>query len=124
MLTHLVERGDEFGDDVIGRRIAIWWPTEELYYLGFVEGYNSANGEHAIKYDDNQVEDIMLFMQKFKMLDDDVLLPGKDDEDGEDTQTKVHVRPPGVAGGEGQPSEFLWEDSACMLASSRVDAQE
>ena len=100
MLTHLVERGDEFGDDVIGRRVAIWWPTEELYYLGFVEGYNSANGEHTIKYDDNQVEDIMLFMQKFKMLDDDVLLPGKDDEDGEDTQTKVHVRPPGVAGGE------------------------
>jgi protein polybromo-1 len=100
MLTHLIERGDEFGDEIIGRRVAIWWPTEELYYLGYVEGYNSANGEHAIKYDDNQVEDIMLFMQKFKWLDEDVLLPGKEEQDDEGTQTKVHVRPPGVAGAE------------------------
>jgi protein polybromo-1 len=97
----MVERGDEKGDDIIGRRIAVWWPTEELFYLGNVEAYNVANGDHSIRYDDGQLEDVALCMQRVKWLDMDVLLPSIDEEaEEEKAAPRLHVRPPGVAGAE------------------------
>lgn len=100
MLTHLIERGDEKGDSVIGRRVGIWWPTESVFYLGFIEGYNVANGEHTIRYDDGQAEDVMLFMQRVKWLEGDVLLPEHEGENEDENKQRVHIRPPGVAGAE------------------------
>lgn len=99
--AHLVERGDEKGDDVIGRRIAVWWAIEQLFYLGNVEAYNVANGDHSIRYDDGQLEDVALCMQRVKWLDSDVLVPN-DEEEAEDEKapSRLHVRPPGVAGSE------------------------
>jgi len=95
MGTYLFECGDEKGDSIVGRRVAIWWPTEELFFLGKIDSYNFGNGEHAVRYDDGQVEEVMLFLQRIKWLDDSVPPAG---EDKPATTTRKFIRPPGVAG--------------------------
>jgi len=96
MGTYLIECGDEKGDSVVGRRVAIWWPTEELFFFGRIEGYNVGNGEHQVRYDDAQKEECMLFMQRVKWLDDDV--PPLGNDSASTAPVLKFVRPPGVAG--------------------------
>ena len=44
------------GEGVVGRRLAIWWPLDKVFYLGTVEGFTVGTGEHTIRYDDGESE--------------------------------------------------------------------
>ena len=64
----LARAGAEVGETAIGRRVAIWWPLDERYYLGTVEEFLPATGEHSVRYDDDESEDLLLPMQRVKWL--------------------------------------------------------
>ena len=56
----------EFGRDMIGRRLKVWWGGDEKYYAGFVRDFNSKSGKHKIVYDDKEVEWKDLSEEKIK----------------------------------------------------------
>jgi protein polybromo-1 len=97
MSQAIIELGDELGDNVVDRRVAVFWPTEGLFYLGRIASYNCTSGEHTIWYDDDQTEDVMLFMQRMKWLDDEVPPLGTDSE----APVKRAPRPSGAVGAPG-----------------------
>ena len=67
---YLAGLGAEKGESVVGCRCGIWWPLDESFYLGTVEGFIPNTGEHSIRYDDGEVEDLLLAMQRVKWLPD------------------------------------------------------
>ena len=58
--NHLAELGAVKGESVVGRRVAIYWVDDKSYYLGVVDSFTSQTGEHGIKYDDGEIEDLFL----------------------------------------------------------------
>ena len=65
---HLAKLGAVLGEEVLGRRVALWWPLDRLFYLGTVESFNPVTGEHTVRYDDDEAEDLLLPMQRVKWL--------------------------------------------------------
>ena len=65
---YLAALGARKGETVVGRRVGIWWPMDESFYLGKVEGFIPATGEHTVRYDDGESEDLLLPMQRVKWL--------------------------------------------------------
>ena len=70
--NHLAELGAVKGESVVGRRVAIYWVDDKSFYLGVVDSFTSQTGEHGIKYDDGEIEDLFLPMQRVKWLSQDV----------------------------------------------------
>jgi hypothetical protein len=65
---YLAALGARKGETVVGRRVGIWWPLDESFYLGTVEGFIPTTGEHTVRYDDGESEDLLLPMQRVKWL--------------------------------------------------------
>ncbi|XP_057524050.1 uncharacterized protein LOC130803856 isoform X2 [Amaranthus tricolor] len=63
---------------VLNRRIKIFWPSDQSWYLGYVVGYNVENKLHHVKYDDREEELIDLQRARFKLLLLPNEVPGKD----------------------------------------------
>ncbi|KAF9617250.1 hypothetical protein IFM89_035194 [Coptis chinensis] len=58
---------------VINRRIKVFWPLDQSWYLGLITSYDTQRNLHHIKYDDRDEEWINLENERFKLL----LLPGE-----------------------------------------------
>ena len=73
---YLAALGARKGETVVGRRAGIWWPMDESFYLGKVEGFIPTTGEHTVRYDDGDSEDLLLPMQRVKWLPAETGLAG------------------------------------------------
>jgi hypothetical protein len=40
-------------DGLIGRRVNIWWDGDNVFYPGKIVGYQSTDGAHQVKYDND-----------------------------------------------------------------------
>jgi len=41
---------------VIGKKVRVFWPVDHSWYIGTVQQYNAASGEHLLKYEDDDTE--------------------------------------------------------------------
>lgn len=48
------------------KRVKIYWPLDKTWYEGCVKSFDSASGEHLIKYDDGDEETIDLAEEKIE----------------------------------------------------------
>ncbi|KAE9609207.1 hypothetical protein Lal_00020075 [Lupinus albus] len=62
---------------IVDRRIKIYWPLDQSWYLGLVNDYDEEKKAHHIKYDDREEEWISLHAEKFKLLLLPSEVPGK-----------------------------------------------
>ncbi|OIV96515.1 hypothetical protein TanjilG_07907 [Lupinus angustifolius] len=62
---------------ILDRRIKIYWPLDQSWYLGLVNDYDEEKKAHHIKYDDREEEWISLHTEKFKLLLLPSEVPGK-----------------------------------------------
>ncbi|XP_061346192.1 uncharacterized protein LOC133291873 isoform X2 [Gastrolobium bilobum] len=65
--------GDMDEHQVLNQRIKVFWPLDQSWYRGLVDGYNKETKLHHIKYDDREEEWIDLQTERFKLL----LLPSE-----------------------------------------------
>ncbi|CAJ1972144.1 unnamed protein product [Sphenostylis stenocarpa] len=53
---------------VLNRKIKIFWPLDQSWYYGRVDGYDEGSKLYHIKYDDRDVEWVNLHTERFKLL--------------------------------------------------------
>ena len=65
-----VKKGQDYGEEVIGRRIRVYWPDDKKYYPGTIARFSKKRGHHIV-YDDNDKEWLFLSKEKFQFLVDE-----------------------------------------------------
>ncbi|XP_074267916.1 DNA mismatch repair protein MSH6 isoform X2 [Silene latifolia] len=61
---------DSFGEEVVSRRIRVYWPLDKEWYEGCVKAYDKSVGKHLVEYDDADEELIDLSKEKIQWIED------------------------------------------------------
>ena len=75
------------GASAIDRRVRVFWPAEGAFFSGLVVAFNAKNGKHKIRYDDGDVEEVLLAAERIEWV-----------EPGEDETKFSRGRPPSPRG--------------------------
>ncbi|KAM7260371.1 hypothetical protein ACFE04_016112 [Oxalis oulophora] len=59
------------GEEMVGKRIKVWWPMDKKYYEGVVDSYDKIKRKHKVVYTDGDKEVLRLEKQRWKSIDDD-----------------------------------------------------
>ena len=59
-------------EKAVGRRLRVFWPQENEYYIGEVIAYDNKSGKHKVQYDDGDREDVLLAAERIEWI-----VPGK-----------------------------------------------
>ncbi|KAK9088185.1 hypothetical protein Scep_027267 [Stephania cephalantha] len=90
-----------YGEEVVGRRVRVYWPLDESWYEGVVKVFDEFSGKHLVQYDDAEEERLELGRERIEWVEEAVTsfkrlkrkmsgqkdrvlkdLKGEDDEDG------------------------------------------
>jgi len=61
------------GEAAVNRRVRVFWPAEGAFFPGTVQAFNAKNGKHAVRYDDGDVEEVLLAAERIEWV-----YPGED----------------------------------------------
>jgi len=64
------EGGSGWAEDVIGKRLRIYWADDGKWYKATVRGFLPASGKHRVVYDDGDKEHVLLEKEKIKWIAD------------------------------------------------------
>ncbi|CAN6273460.1 unnamed protein product [Urochloa humidicola] len=56
---------------LVGARIKVWWPDDEMFYKGVVESFDSGSKRHKVAYDDGDVEVLLLRDEKWDFVNEE-----------------------------------------------------
>ncbi|ESQ27121.1 hypothetical protein EUTSA_v10018162mg [Eutrema salsugineum] len=59
-----------FGEDLVGKRVNIWWPLDKTFYEGVIESYCSRKKTHRVVYSDGDSEELNLIKERWELLED------------------------------------------------------
>ncbi|XP_038699471.1 neurofilament heavy polypeptide-like isoform X2 [Tripterygium wilfordii] len=79
------ELGDvDSGEELIGKKVQVWWPLDKKYYVGVIDSFDSVKKRHKVVYADGDIEELYLKKEKWEIISD---LPGSDGEGKADHPT-------------------------------------
>ncbi|TKY61722.1 DNA mismatch repair protein MSH6 [Spatholobus suberectus] len=55
-----------YGQEVVGRRIKVYWPLDKAWYEGSVKSFDSLTSKHLVRYDDDEEESLDLSKEKIE----------------------------------------------------------
>ncbi|CAN6166912.1 unnamed protein product [Urochloa humidicola] len=55
-------------EEVVGRRLRVFWPLDDAWYEGRVEAYDASSRRHRVKYDDGDEEQVDLVKERFEWI--------------------------------------------------------
>ncbi|CAL1387975.1 unnamed protein product [Linum trigynum] len=64
----LASDAKDYGDEIVGKRVQVWWPQDRKFYKGTVNSYDSTKKKHLVIYDDGEEENLNMKRQKFDIL--------------------------------------------------------
>lgn len=64
----LSKKNKMLDENLVGSRIKVWWPDDEMFYEGVVESYNASSKKHKVAYDDGDVEVLMLKKERWEFI--------------------------------------------------------
>ncbi|KAJ7958504.1 Sister chromatid cohesion protein PDS5-like B-B [Quillaja saponaria] len=70
----------EYGENLVGARVKVWWPMDKEFYEGIIDSYDSVKQKHKISYNDGENEILNLRRQIFEIIED-----GTDSDEDEGT---------------------------------------
>ncbi|CAL4968273.1 unnamed protein product [Urochloa decumbens] len=56
---------------LVGARIKVWWPDDEMFYKGVVESFDPGSKRHKVAYDDGDVEVLLLRDEKWDFISEE-----------------------------------------------------
>ncbi|KAG5602107.1 hypothetical protein H5410_033477 [Solanum commersonii] len=60
----------DYGKELVGARIKVWWPLDEKFYGGVVSSFDPVERKHKVVYDDGEAEKLRLHKERWEMLED------------------------------------------------------
>ncbi|KAJ8557883.1 hypothetical protein K7X08_004649 [Anisodus acutangulus] len=60
-------------ENLIGKKIKVWWPLDNAYYEGIVSDFDSAKKKFTVNYVDGDVEKINLSKERWQLVEDDTM---------------------------------------------------
>ncbi|KAL9156418.1 hypothetical protein ABFS82_09G075600 [Erythranthe guttata] len=67
------------GEEVVGRRIKVFWPLDQIFYEGKITSFDHSNKTHQVVYDDGDHEKLDLSKECWLLIGDDGLSTQKID---------------------------------------------
>ncbi|CAN7035358.1 hypothetical protein IGI04_032375 [Brassica rapa subsp. trilocularis] len=61
----------ELGEELVGKRVNIWWPLDKKFYDGVIESYNSLNKKHQVLYSDGDSEELNLKKERWDIISEE-----------------------------------------------------
>ncbi|KAK7352651.1 hypothetical protein VNO80_18076 [Phaseolus coccineus] len=61
----------EYGENLVGFRVKVWWPKDHEFYKGVIVSFDSAKKKHKVSYDDGDEEILNLWKEKWKVIEED-----------------------------------------------------
>ncbi|NMR86128.1 hypothetical protein HKB06_10035, partial [Vibrio parahaemolyticus] len=61
----------EYGQNLVGLRVKVWWPDDREFYKGVIVSFDSAKKKHKVLYDDGDEETLNLVKEKWKVIEAD-----------------------------------------------------
>ncbi|KAK4800886.1 hypothetical protein SAY86_021373 [Trapa natans] len=68
-LTKCFMRETESLEELIGRKVKVWWPMDKQFYQGTVKSYDPSRNRHVILYDDGDVEILNLEKERWELIE-------------------------------------------------------
>ncbi|PKI53232.1 hypothetical protein CRG98_026364 [Punica granatum] len=63
--------GKDYGQDLVGSKVKVWWPDDAEFYKGVVSSFNPVSRKHKIVYNDGDVELLRLKNERWELIQDD-----------------------------------------------------
>ncbi|WOG87834.1 hypothetical protein DCAR_0207066 [Daucus carota subsp. sativus] len=60
----------EYGENLVGARVKVWWPDDKQYYEGIIESFDVRRKKHKVSYTDGDEEVLVLQKEKWEFVDD------------------------------------------------------
>ncbi|XP_009149034.1 biorientation of chromosomes in cell division protein 1-like 1 isoform X1 [Brassica rapa] len=60
----------EVGEELVGKRLKVWWPLDKKFYEGVIKSYSSRQKKHVVSYSDGDVENLDLNKERWEMIQD------------------------------------------------------
>ncbi|CAI9759700.1 unnamed protein product [Fraxinus pennsylvanica] len=60
----------EYGENLVGSKVKIWWPKDRMFYEGVVDSFDSVRKKHKILYQDGDEEILYLKNEKWEFVED------------------------------------------------------
>ncbi|XP_048139498.1 sister chromatid cohesion protein PDS5 homolog C-like isoform X4 [Rhodamnia argentea] len=57
---------------LVGRRIKVWWPLDEMFYDGLIQSYDPIIKKHKVLYDDGDKETLNLEKERWEFIEDNL----------------------------------------------------
>ena len=67
-LTPTDKRSD--GEDVVGRRVRVYWPLDQAWYEGTVKSFDKVANKHLVRYEDDEEELLDLGKEKVEWIEE------------------------------------------------------
>ncbi|XP_068662211.1 DNA mismatch repair protein MSH6 isoform X2 [Aristolochia californica] len=59
-----------YSDEVVGKRVNVFWPLDDAWYEGYVKSFDKDSGKHLVLYNDAEEEVLDLVKEKVEFLED------------------------------------------------------
>ncbi|XP_050944558.1 sister chromatid cohesion protein PDS5 homolog D-like isoform X2 [Cucumis melo] len=79
------------GEELVGRRIKVWWPLDRMFYEGVVRSFDPVKKKHQVSYDDGDEEILNLKKQRYELIGADPLLVGGEEKDVPETEASLDI---------------------------------
>ncbi|XP_024005910.1 uncharacterized protein LOC18029662 [Eutrema salsugineum] len=99
---------------LLNKKIKVFWPLDQIWYHGFVDGYDGDKNRHHVKYDDRDEEWINLQGERFKILLFPTEVPGKNQRKRRSSGSKSTLKIRGNDTSSKDEEKQKLEDDSCM----------
>ncbi|XP_019086638.1 PREDICTED: uncharacterized protein LOC104716912 isoform X2 [Camelina sativa] len=101
---------------LLNKKIKVFWPLDESWYHGFVDGFDGDKNLHHVKYDDRDEEWINLQGERFKILLFPTEVPGKNQQKrrGSGSKSTVKIKGNDTSSKDEEKQKGNLEDDSCM----------
>ncbi|KAJ4848173.1 hypothetical protein Tsubulata_049945 [Turnera subulata] len=66
-----VSDAKEYGENVVGAKVKVWWPKDRQYYEGVIDSFDPVKKKHKVLYVDGDEETLNLKREKMQFIQDD-----------------------------------------------------
>ncbi|XP_056845499.1 sister chromatid cohesion protein PDS5 homolog E isoform X2 [Raphanus sativus] len=60
----------KLGQELVGKRVKVWWPLDETFYEGVIQSYDGRTKRHQVLYSDGEAEAIYLKNETWEIIQD------------------------------------------------------